>query len=198
MRAQILNILQNDSKLANVIDNVGEFTLKPNKSPFSVLVKAIINQQLSIIVADKIYTKLQKNMKGITPKKVLLTDYKIIRKSGVSDTKTRCIIDLADYFIKNRCTFSKFNKMSNEEIIESLTQIRGVGIWTVNMFLIFSLMRLDVLPESDMGLRTSIMKSYRLKKPPTEKRVRQIGKKWSPYSTIAVWYLWKNLNKNGR
>lgn len=177
---------------------------KPRKNHFRSLVESIVSQQLSIKASDTIFKRFVelfvangdiKSARGFpTPEQVLKMREDNLRDVGLSGAKVKYVYDLADKIYTKELQLSKLAKMSNEEAIEHLVQVKGIGRWTGEMFLMFSLARPDVFSHGDLGLRNAIKKLYGFKEKPTEQQIEKIVAKWSPYKTLASRYLWKSLN----
>ena len=185
-----------DPVIVRVIRNIGPFRLKRNKNYFQVLCKAIIAQQISTRAADSITTRFHGLMNGAipTPKRVAALSNESLRAVGLSRQKIAYVKDLSQKFLHKTIRPHKLPFLSNEEIIQILTTVHGIGRWTAEMFLIFSLNRLDVLPVGDLGLRTALGNIYKMRAIPSIKRVRTLGKKWRPFETVATWYAWRTLD----
>ena len=132
-----------------------------------------------------------------SPVKILETEHSLIRNIGLSNSKVKYIKDLSEKIITKEIILQNINSKPDEEIISELIKVKGIGVWTVHMFLIFSVGRLNVLPTGDLGLKRAIMLTYKLRKLPDEKRFIRISREnnWNPYCSIASWYLWKSLEK---
>lgn len=176
-----------------LIERVGLCQLLPRRGAFALLCNSIIAQQLSIAAATTIFDRFARLYpnRRFTPVAVLNTPAQSLRAVGLSDQKARYVHDLALRFLDGRIQPRLFSRQSNEEIIAALTCVKGIGRWTVEMFLIFSLNRPDVLPVDDLGIRQSVQRWYRLSKPPSPATLRKIAKPWHPFESIASWYLWK-------
>lgn len=192
-----LNHLRKDRKLAKVIDRVGEFNLSLTKNPYQSLVEAIITQQLSGKAADSISTRFRA-IYGRFPKPddVMETSDAKLRKSGLSYMKISYIKDLSKKVESKEIRLAYMKNLTDEEIIVQLTQVKGIGRWTAEMFLIFSLGRLDVLPVGDLGLKKGIQRLYSLKEIPEKEQMERIAEKWKPYRSVATWYLWRSLDES--
>ena len=161
---------------------------------FEMLARAIVFQQLSTKAARTIYGRLEEAAGGqLTPQAIQNLSVGEMRRAGLSRQKLGYIRDLAEHAISGKVDFARLPDMSDEEVIASLTDIKGVGVWTAHMFLIFSLRRPNVLPTGDLGVRMAIQRAYRKRKPPTPKQVEQIARTWHPYCSFAAWYLWRSL-----
>lgn len=194
----INHLKRNDKILAKVINQVGPCTLKPQTDPFESIIDAIISQQLSMFAAQSIFNRFveyYKTKKFPSPDDILNTSNEDLRKIGISNAKIRCLKDLCEKIKSGQIHLNKIHKLSDDEIVKELTQVKGIGRWTAHMFLIFSLGRLNVLPTEDLGIRKGIMKLYRLRKLPDERKILEIAKQnqWSPYCSIASWYIWRSL-----
>lgn len=192
----ICHIYQNDPRLAKIIDRTPKFTPRRHKKYFHSFLNSIIGQQLSVHVASTIRKRLHVYCEGNPlPEKIAAAPQEELRALGLSNAKVRYIKDLSEKVISGEIHFNNLGKKTDEEIIKEFTKVKGIGVWTVQMFLMFTLVRPDVLPVLDLGLRKGIMATYNLKKMPNEKKIYTIAKKykWAPYSTIASWYLWRSL-----
>lgn len=194
----IKHLKKNDKILAKVIERVGKCTLKPQNNSFQSIVDAIISQQLSMTAATAIFNRLVEYFrpkKFPSPEDILRTSEDDLRKIGISKAKITCLKDLSTKMINKEIHLDNFKDLSDEQIIKELTQVKGIGIWTAHMFLIFSLGRMNVLPTEDLGIRKGIQRLYKLKKLPDRNKIGQISeeKNWSPYNSIASWYIWRSL-----
>ena len=176
---------------------MGEYSVKITKNRYRSLVEAIVAQQLSGPVADSILKKFRKLYKSDFPKPtvVLQTSDKKLRTVGLSKMKIVYIKELSKKIESRNLNMRNFSSMEDEQIIEHLTNVKGIGRWTAEMFLIFSMGRLDVLPVGDLGLKKGIQLMFSLNELPTEEQIRRLAESWRPYRTIATWYIWKSLKK---
>ncbi|MGQ0606415.1 MAG: DNA-3-methyladenine glycosylase family protein [Candidatus Nitrosotenuis sp.] len=188
--------LRKDRKLAKVIDKVGKYNISLTKNPYKSLVEAIITQQLSGKAADSI-SKRFREIYGRFPKPVdvLKTPDAKLHKAGLSYMKVSYIKDLSKKVESKEIRLAYMKNLTDEEVIVQLTQVKGIGRWTAEMFLIFSLGRPDVLPVGDLGLKKGIQRLYSLSELPEKNQIEQIAEKWRPYRSVATWYLWKSLNQ---
>ncbi len=195
-RRILTHFKERDPTMARVIQAVGPFQLKRNRNYFVVLCRSIVSQQISVAAADTIYSRFQKLFDGRspTPERVSKLKEEPMRAAGLSRQKTAYLKDLSHRFLDGTVRPRQLNYLGNEEIIGQLTTVHGIGRWTAEMFLIFSLNRLDVLPVDDLGLRVAVQNIYGMKTRPDAKRLRAIGKKWNPLETVATWYGWRSLN----
>ncbi len=193
----ILHISKVDKKLGKFITKIGGYGLKAerNRSPYQALVKSVAYQQLNGTAAATIFgrfTALYPDADFPTPEQVLETSVEKLRSAGLSGAKVRAILDIAAKTMEGTVPDRrKASRLSDEELIERLTTIRGVGPWTVQMFLMFTLGRMDVLPIADFGVRKGYSLVQGLEEMPTPKELLAVGEKWRPYRTVASWYLWR-------
>lgn len=195
-RRILCHFKERDPKMANVIEKVGPFRLGRNRNYFVVLCRSIVSQQISTAAAETIYTRFQKLFDGHvpTPERVAGVKDAPLRAAGLSRQKSAYLKDLSHRFLDGTIRPRQLNYLGNEEVIDRLTLVHGIGRWTAEMFLIFSLNRLDVLPVDDLGLRVAVQNIYGMKARPDAKRLRAIGGKWNPLQTVATWYAWRSLN----
>lgn len=191
-----VRFLKRDPILGKIIDSVGDYSLKKRNRHFAVLVESIISQQLATRAAEAIFRRF----KDIYPKfptasEILATRKSRLRSAGLSGMKVEYIKDLARKIGQGKIKMRFLSKTSDEEVIAHLTQVKGIGRWTAEMFLIFSLGRQDVLPIHDLGLRKGVQMAFSLSELPKPHEVERLGQRWRPYRSIATWYLWKSLQK---
>jgi DNA-3-methyladenine glycosylase II len=195
----LVHLSNSDKTLAELIGNVGECSLGRREDYFLSLLTAIINQQLSGSAADSIFRKFSMELGGeITPEKVQTLQSSQFRKSGISKSKEDFIRRLAERFMNNEFFLSDIDEKSDSEILSILTEMKGIGRWTAEMFMIFSLNRLDILPTSDMGFRRGVSKFYLDGKKATDDDILRISENWRPFRSIAVWYLWRGLDSDSK
>jgi len=195
LQTGIKYIKKNDKILKGIICCHENCNLKPSKNYFKDLVRSIISQQLSAKASSTIFKRFSKLLNyKINPKTILKLNPVDFRIAGISIQKSKYLLHLSDIYLSDQRIFKRLYKLSNEEIIIELIKIKGIGLWTAQMFLIFSMNRLDVLPLDDIGIRNSVKLHYNLKYPPNQKKIIEISKNWGNYSSIAVWYLWKGLD----
>ncbi|MBA4250420.1 MAG: DNA-3-methyladenine glycosylase 2 family protein [Chlorobiaceae bacterium] len=196
IRNGIEHLKKNDDVLMKIISNFKQIKLEKHSDIFSDILKSIVQQQLSVAAAGAIYEKVKTFFENnLSPEKILSTTHEELRSLGLSNAKAKYIKDLAEKTLSKEISFDDLEKKTDDEIISELTKVKGVGVWTAQMILIFSLARLDVLPVGDFGIKKAVMMNYNLKELPDEKRVEKISKKnnWAPYNSIASIYLWKSL-----
>jgi DNA-3-methyladenine glycosylase II len=186
-----------DPVLARIVEQIGTYRPTLRRERFPSLARAIIFQQLAGNAAQAImgrFVALYPGRRFPSPEQVLSTPAPRLRKVGLSRAKARYIKELAAHVAEGKLNFRRFPKMDDEAIIAELTQVRGIGRWTAEMFLMFNLGRPDVLPVGDLGFRNAVMRAYRMSKPPTPNELREFGEKWRPHRSAAVWYLWRSLD----
>lgn len=187
-------LAKKDKRLAKIIEGTELAPIDIHKDYFRELTESIIGQQLSVKAADTILKRFYLLIGGpITPEKVINLDQEKIRDAGISYQKISYIKDLARKFKDKQIEFEKFDKLTDEKIIEELIAVRGIGRWTAEMFLIFGLGRPDVFSYGDLGLRRAIEKLYKIDEL-SEIEAIKISEKWKPYRSVACRYLWKSLD----
>ena len=184
-----------DPVLSKIIDAVGNCTLARKENRYLSLIGSVVSQQLSGRAAESIFSRLSQQLGGhITPEDVLNLTHQQFRSSGISSSKESYIRGISEKFALDRHFLSELNAMTDDEVLSQLTGIRGVGLWTAQMFMIFSLNRLDILPLQDAGLRRGISKFYFSGEPPGDREIIRISEKWKPYRSVAVWYIWRGID----
>lgn len=179
-----------DPVLAALIDGVGPCLLAPTGHSFAALADAIVSQQISVQAAAKILERLRLALGGaITPAAVLASEDEALRGAGLSGQKVRYLRDLAGFAAGGG--FDALPGLDDEAAVAALTAVKGVGRWTAEIYLVFALGRLDVLPADDLGLRYAVRQFYGLDDAPPAKAVRALGETWRPYRSVAAWYLWR-------
>jgi DNA-3-methyladenine glycosylase II len=194
-RDALTHLRRADPRLARIIDEVGPFRLTHRRDGFQALARAIIFQQLAGHAAHAIYERfvgLFPDSRFPAAAQVIALSESELRRAGLSRGKSLYIKDLAAHVADGSIDFRRLPRMEDEAIIAELTRVKGIGRWTAEMFLMFNLRRPDVLPVDDLGFRNAVRRVYRMRKPPTAKRLRQLAGRWRPYRTVAVWYLWQS------
>jgi len=200
MRKAILHLKKADPVMGAIIDRVGAYKIQHREPNFETLVRSIVYQQLSGKVASVILGRLIAALPEgkVTPAAILKLTPARMRKAGLSKQKTAYIRDLARKTNKGHVKFETLGELADQEVIEHLTQVKGIGVWTAHMFLIFALRRLDVLATGDLGVRIAIREAYQLEELPLPKQVEELAAAWRPYSSVAVWYLWRSLDSTAQ
>lgn len=184
-----------DPVMGNIIAAYEGETLRGKSDPFLTLARAIVGQQISVKAADAVWNRLESGLGGlVAPPPILASSEDILRTYGLSRQKAVYLNDLARYFAEERHTIENWDVMSDEELITSLTSIRGIGRWTAEMFLIFHLLRPDVFPVDDLGLQKAVWRHYFASEKQPLKALRTHGELWKPYRSVATWYLWRSLD----
>lgn len=188
-----------DPVVGRLIDKIGPFTPRPdNGDPYERMVRSILYQQLAGAAASAIQRKwfgfYGDQTATPTPAQILKTTDEQFRSCGISRQKIGYLRDLAVHASENRLPLDNLNQMTDRQIIDALTQVKGFGEWSVQMLLMFHLGRPDILPVDDLGVRNGMKLAYNFKQTPTPKQAKQIGSKWSPYATVASWYMWQILD----
>ncbi len=184
-----------DPIMANAIERIGTCTLTRNPNLFETLVDAIISQQISVKAADAIMARLRAAIHAgsdglIRPETLSLLDQDAMRAVGLSPQKMRYIRDLTDRVTIGQLDLEQLSELDDETVITELVKVKGIGRWTAEMMLIFSLGRSDVLPVDDLGFLEGVREAYALEARPTPKEMRVRGEVWRPYRTFATWYMW--------
>ena len=196
MNPKAITFLKKDPKLTRIIQRVGIYQIKKRNNHFATLVESIISQQLASGAAVAILRRFKKLYPSFPkPAQVLKTKDSKLRSVGLSKMKVEYLKDLAKKIEDGHLKIKSLSRLTDDQIIEELIQVKGIGEWTAQMFLIFSCGRLDVLPTGDLGLRKGVQMALSLAELPTPKQVKEIGNRWRPYRSIATWYLWKSLQK---
>ncbi|HWP40830.1 MAG TPA: hypothetical protein VNL70_07880 [Tepidisphaeraceae bacterium] len=187
-----------DPVLRRIIRRVGPCTLAPRRDYFNLLCVSIFNQQISTRIATILYNRFRDQFprRRPTPPRVLQflqADGEPVRRCGISRQKKQYLLDLSQRFVHGLVPTRQFWRMSDEQVIESLTQIRGIGQWTAEMFLIFVLNRPDVFPVDDLGLQRAVQRAYHLPRRISRQELIQFGQRWRPWRTVATWYLWRGV-----
>lgn len=182
--------------MREIIRSVGPFTLRPKRNHFQTLASSIVSQQISTAAAQTILQRLHDHLQpnGWDPHAIAELDLETLRTLGVSRQKGTYLLDLAQHVASGRLDLKNVARKSDDAVVEALTEVKGIGVWTAQMFLIFSLGRLDVLPVGDYGIRKAVQLQYQLDELPSPAEVTAIGQPWRPYATVASWYLWRTLD----
>ncbi len=194
----VKHFLRHDKIMWDIINGYRELELNCKRNYFKHLATSIVGQQLSVKSAAAINKRFLKHFKNkLTPELIIKTNLRILRSLGLSEAKANYIKDLSSKILDKTISLKGINKKSNSEVLNELTKVKGIGPWTVDMFLIFTLGRQNVLASGDLGIKKAIMLNYSLKKLPTDKNVIRLSKKmnWSPYNSYAMLYLWKSLDE---
>jgi DNA-3-methyladenine glycosylase II len=196
MRKALNHLKKADPILGSIIDRVGPLKIEYREPVFQTLVRSIVYQQLHGKAASTIFGRLMAAAKAdpLTPESILRLRPARMRALGLSGQKMTYIRELARFTRDGEVDFGKCATLEDVAVIEHLTRVKGIGVWTVHMFLIFALRRPDVLPTGDLGVRAAIKKAYGLPDLPKPEEMESIAASWRPYCSIASWYLWRSLD----
>ncbi|HYN83220.1 MAG TPA: hypothetical protein VES88_17210 [Gemmatimonadaceae bacterium] len=183
--------------MAEVIDEVGPCTLELRTAGthFDALIRSIVYQQLSGKAAATIHGRVRAMFDSETPlpQQITAAQHDALRKAGLSNQKAGYLRNLAEHSLNGSLPVESLHELGDQDIIDALTQVKGIGRWSAQMFLMFRLGRPDVLPDLDLGVQKGIQRAYRMRRLPPAKKVLEIGSKWAPYRTIGSWYMWRVL-----
>jgi DNA-3-methyladenine glycosylase II len=183
-----------DPTLRGVIERVGSYRIRYRDDRFLALVEAIVAQQVSVGAARAILKRLLDDYPGgLTPKRLLATPEDSLRAVGLSRQKAGYLLGLAGHVDDGGLDLARIHEWDDARITETLTRVKGIGRWTVEMFLIFCLRRPDVLPVYDLGFQKAVRKAYRLRTSPSPEKIETLGDAWRPYRSVATCYLWASL-----
>jgi DNA-3-methyladenine glycosylase II len=196
MQHALAHLKQNDQVLGAVIERVGPYSMEFREPTFDTLVRSIVFQQISGAAGRTVIGRLQARMPEgrVTPEAILRLRVTTLRKCGLSGQKTQYIRDLARHASTGELAFDALAAAPDHEVIDALTRVRGIGVWTAQMFLMFALARPDVLPTGDLGIRKAMQICYQLPGLPNPAQMEQLAKPWRPYCSVACWYLWRSLD----
>ncbi|MES1257360.1 MAG: DNA-3-methyladenine glycosylase [Acidobacteriota bacterium] len=188
--------LKKDAVLAKIIEAAGPYRMEYAEPRFENLVRSIVYQQLSGRVASVIFGRLRAAVgeEELTPAGIMRLRPERMRRLGLSAQKTLYIRELAKHTRRGSVVFESLPEMEDAAVVEHLTQVKGIGVWTAHMFLMFALRRNDVLPVGDLGIRMAMKKAYGLEELPKPTEMEQIAAGWKPYTSVACWYLWRSLD----
>ncbi len=195
MRRAIHHLKKSDPVLRAIIERVGPFRMEFGVPEFSSLAEAIVYQQLNGSAAATIFSRFA-GLAGdpLTPEGILKLSDEQLRSVGLSKQKSAYLKDLATKTAAGVLDFARLPALTDEEVIAHLTQVKGIGVWTAHMFLMFSLRRPNVLPTGDYGVQVAIKKHYKKRKLPKPKDMEKIARPWQPYRSVACWYMWRSLD----
>jgi DNA-3-methyladenine glycosylase II len=189
-------LMKRDRIMRKLIPQFGDMQLLGKTDPFVTLARSIISQQISIQAAEAIWQRFLLECPKCTPAQVLKAGSDALSACGLSKRKTEYVIDLAEHFKAKRVHSDKWVDMNDEQVIAELIQIRGIGRWTAEMFLIFNLLRPNILPLDDLGLLKGISMNYFSGEPVSRSDAREVAANWEPWRTVATWYLWRSLDSS--
>ena len=188
------HLARKDRVMKRLIPQFGDACLQSRGDAFTTLARSIVGQQISVKAAQSVWDKFARLPRKMTPANVLKLKVDDMRQAGLSARKIEYLVDLALHFDSGAIHVDAWKAMSDEEIIAELVGIRGIGRWTAEMFLIFHLMRPNVLPLDDVGLITGISRNYFSGDPVSRSDAREVAAAWQPYCSVATWYIWRSLD----
>ena len=187
-------LMQRDRIMNKLIPQFGDMHLRGHPDPFTTLARSIVGQQVTVKAAEGAWLKLRELCPKMTPAQVIKAGAEQLSACGLSKRKTEYILDLADHFKARRVHADLWSQMDDEAVIAELVRIRGITRWTAEMFLIFNLLRPNVLPLDDAGLIQGISQNYFSGEPVSRSDAREVAANWEPWRTVATWYLWRSLD----
>ncbi len=188
-------LMKQDRILKKLIPKYGTGFLVTRGDPFNTLARAIVGQQISVAAAQSVWNRVMLASKNkVNPKNILALSVEELRGAGLSGRKVEYIRDLADHFDSGRLHENQWKEMADEEVIKELSSIRGIGRWTAEMFLIFNMIRPDILPLDDIGLIKAISLNYFSGEPVSRHEAREVAANWAPWRTVATWYMWRSID----
>jgi DNA-3-methyladenine glycosylase II len=185
---------QRDAVIRRIAGKSLGLTLRSRGDAFSTLARSIVGQQISVKAAESVWQKFAAAVPAIRPEIIRAHDSEALRACGLSRSKVHYLQDLASHFVENRLDVTRWKRMSDDELIAELTQVRGIGRWTAEMFLIFYMTRPDVLPVDDIGLQRAMSLHYNHGRPLTKMKMNSIATRWLPWRSVATWYMWRSLD----
>jgi len=191
--AAVRHLRRVDRKLRPVIDAVGPFTLRPHRRRFRMLARSIVAQQLSAAAARTISQRIELLVAPgvVTAESLARLSTRQLRQAGVSRQKIEFLRDLSRAVTSGEVRLGRMTRLDDERVIETLVQVKGIGRWTAQMFLIFALGRLDVLPDDDLGVRAAVGRIHGLGEMPTKAQLRELAGPWRPFASVGSWYCWR-------
>jgi len=183
-----------DPLLKIIIRNHAGPLLQSRGDAFTTLARSIVGEQISVSAAESVWQKLLESVGALGPAAIVRMDPSKLRACGLSTEKSTYLIDLAEHFLDGSLNTADWSNHDDEQLIAELTRVKGVGRWTAEMFLIFFMLRPDILPVDDVGLQRAMSLHYNSGKPLSKLKIRQIALAWQPWRTVATWYLWQSLD----
>ena len=186
-------LAKHDPKLGELIAQNGPIARQPRRDYFASLTRAIVGQQISVKAAASIFARFEE-LTQLKPENVVALSEEDIKTIGLSRSKARYIQDLAQHFVEDSAVYNHLESLSDDQVVQELTAVKGIGVWTAQMFLMFTLVRPDVFAPDDVGLQKAIVKLYGLDAVPPRSELELMAEKWKPYRTVACWHLWHSLD----
>lgn len=188
------HLMKRDRVMKKLIPQHGSACLQSRGDAFITLARSIVGQQISVKAAQSVWDRFEKLPRKMVPAQVLKLKVDDMRAAGLSARKVEYLVDLALHFANDQVHVSEWAEMDDEAIIAELVAIRGIGRWTAEMFLIFHLMRPNVLPLDDLGLQNGISRAYFSGEPVSRSEIREVANSWAPFCSVATWYIWRSLD----
>ncbi len=188
------HLMKRDRVMKKLIPSYEGACLQSRGDAFVTLARSIVGQQISVKAAQSVWDRFERLPKQMTPDGVLKLKVDDMRAAGLSARKVEYLVDLALHFANDQVHVGNWAAMDDEAIIAELVAIRGIGRWTAEMFLIFHLMRPNVLPLDDIGLQNGISRRYFSGEPVSRSEIREVASSWAPYCSVATWYIWRSLD----
>jgi len=185
---------ERDAVIRRIVAQSHGLTLRSRGDAFNTLARSIVGQQISVKAAESVWRKLIAAVPAVRPEVIHAHDVEILRTCGLSRSKVAYLHDLARHFVEKRLDVKRWEQMTDDELIAELTQVRGIGRWTAEMFLIFYMTRPDVLPVDDIGLQRAMSLHYNHGKPLSKLKMNSIARRWLPWRSVATWYMWRSLD----
>lgn len=180
--------------MRRIIDSYPGEGLKARPDGFYTLLRAIVGQQISVKAADSIWKRLEDKVKPLTPEKLVRVKIDTLRKLGLSESKANYVHNIARFYLTHPRRAEGWHNVADDEVIRELTAVKGIGRWTAEMFLIFHLVRPDIFPVADLGVLKAIDRHYPTKRKRKKAHYEKVAAQWSPYRSMATWYLWRSLD----
>ena len=188
------HLLGSDPVLAKIIENCGSKQLVPRNDAFFSLARSIVGQQISVKAAQSIWDRVVKELGGMTVRKVATANQERLRRCGITRQKSGYLLDLAKRFQDGKLDTKGWHRLDDEQVVTNLIQVKGIGRWTAEMFLIFHLLRPDVLPLGDIGIQRAMRLHFNDGDTMSEDAMTVRAEPWRPWRSVAVWYLWRSLD----
>lgn len=193
-RQASIELARDDPVMAGFVERFCVDSLVSRGDPFSTLARSIVGQQISVKAADSVWSRVSAALPVLNPETVLAATVEDLRACGLSARKVEYLGDLARHFADGQIHLNRWVAMSDAEIVAELTAVRGIGVWTAEMFLIFNQLRPDVFPLDDIGLQKAVARHYLDGLRPSRAVLEQFGQRWRPWRSVATWYLWRSLD----
>lgn len=188
------DLARDDAVMAALVERYDGSALVSRGEPFATLARAIVGQQISVRAADSVWSRLSATLPHMVPQAVLGSSAETLRECGLSLRKVEYLFDLARHFGSRQIDVQRWQSLGDAQLIAELTAVRGIGVWTAQMFLIFNQLRPDVFPLDDIGLQKAVARHYFAGERPSRGALAAYGERWRPWRSVATWYLWRSLD----